>query len=1162
MARLRCETGNFFIRADQFDNQVLSSLEKDEIIKYDPQQNGYFITHDIYEEWALDKIIETEFVSLTTYQEFFNKIGNSLAIRRSFRIWLSEKLESNTTGIKSFLESAFVDEAIPIFWKDEMLVSILLSEYSESFFDIFGKLLLDNSKQYLKKVIFLLRIACKEVDNTIIDKIAASGQFDIDPTFLFTKPKGRGWQTTIKFIYTKIDSFDAKNLTFILPLLDEWTSHEKRGEATRFSALFALKFYRESQLNSTDYYGEETEKILIRILLNGTSEVNLELIDLLNEILKNDLQGRGPYNDLRDNILSSSFENTPLIVSLPEFVIKIADKFWHQPKAARNIFEDGDIGVEQHYLIPFQWQHEYFPASAYQTPIYRLLQVSFAKTVDFIIHFTNRAIQSYALSGFDPSVKEIEFVIDENTITKQYISSGIWNTYRGNSGPVVPYLLQSIHMALEKQLFQLCKKTDKKTIEKWLLYLLKNTRTASITAVVTSVVLAFPDDFFQVAKILFSNIEFLPYDNLRKFSEHEAKGIYSLGGFDNRSKIYDDERLSTCLEPHRGMSLEDLALKYQFFKNESVTEDELEKRQETIWAIIDEHYAKIPPGESQTEYYLDLKLLLTRMDRRKMNPTLEQTEDSIILRFNPELDPELKNLTENAAKDSLEFTKYLALKLWAINKFETRKFNGKYPQYEDNPDLILKETREIIDKLKEGDNLFVMTNHATPAFSSYVLIKDFSDRLSSEDLVYCKEIVLEYAGAPLRESYQYQISDGVEVAIHALPYLYKLFPEEKSRFNYILLLILFDAQPIGEYKRICDYSIESINSSLYQISPDDPLIILTGYLVLKDKFNKFYQLSQSKKHEQPGHRISRSNVIKQFSIEQAGLFDKMASNQLKLEDIKIEQLELETLETAFQLISVETIDPLLLDFAKQALPSLFTAILKVDDSPKYGRSKDYKIRFRFLRRYSYFILHREITTIKDYLEPLMSRFTVSKEIADLLQELIIAEDSLHTYDTFWVIWENLYEAVKNVALTSRSRDLAPIIHNYFLAFPYWNKNSRQWASLKEREKLFFSKASKEMGKNPAVLYAIAKFLNEIGSDFLNEGIIWISNLLSNNESLNYMPLETNTIYYLEKLVRKFVYVNRTKLRAERILKNHILVILNFLSQKGSVSGYLLREDIL
>ena len=59
-----------------------------------------------------------------------------------------------------------------------------------------------------------------------------------------------------------------------------------------------------------------------------------------------------------------------------------------------------------------------------------------------------------------------------------------------------------------------------------------------------------------------------------------------------------------------------------------------------------------------------------------------------------------------------------------------------------------------------------------------------------------------------------------------------------------------------------------------------------------------------------------------------------------------------------------------------------------------------------------------------------------------------------------------------------------------------------------------------------------------------------------------MDLETNTIYYIENIIRKYIFKNHNKIKTSIHLKNNIINILNFLIEKGSVTGYLLREDIL
>jgi hypothetical protein len=122
--------------------------------------------------------------------------------------------------------------------------------------------------------------------------------------------------------------------------------------------------------------------------------------------------------------------------------------------------------------------------------------------------------------------------------------------------------------------------------------------------------------------------------------------------------------------------------------------------------------------------------------------------------------------------------------------------------------------------------------------------------------------------------------------------------------------------------------------------------------------------------------------------------------------------------------------------------------------------------------------------------------------------------------------------------------------------------STTWRSLKYSQKMFFAKVANELGSHPAILYGVVKFLNKVGSEFIPDGIEWISDMISANNNLQWEQLETPTVWYLEKICRKFVYLNRTKLKQNQSLKDRVLVILNFIIVKGSVNGYLLREEIL
>ncbi len=132
----RVNNGQFFVAPNCETSILDDELVKDGILGYE-SPHGYFITHDIYEEWALEKIIENEFNRKINNKAFFENIGQSLPVRRSFRKWVSEKLLLEDDRIRDFIEEIIGENDNESFWEDEVIISVLLSDYSKTFFTTF-----------------------------------------------------------------------------------------------------------------------------------------------------------------------------------------------------------------------------------------------------------------------------------------------------------------------------------------------------------------------------------------------------------------------------------------------------------------------------------------------------------------------------------------------------------------------------------------------------------------------------------------------------------------------------------------------------------------------------------------------------------------------------------------------------------------------------------------------------------------------------------------------------------------------------------------------------------------------------------------------------------------------------------------------------------------
>lgn len=1146
IAEQRCQTGRFYIKADNLPERALFQLSQDEILGYDELHDGYFITHDIYEEWALAKIVSRCFINHLSIEQFFKELGDSLPVRRAFRLWISGHLANDSVEIQSFIYDVFINSEISQFWKDEILISVLLSNYSKTFFEIFESEIIKDDFEILKRILFLLRIACTN--------ISSSKSIDV------SEPKGKGWEEVILIIYKyKSDVFES-NLKLILPILMDWCDYGKVGETTRLCGLLALSIIQKTEIEEKYYIADNVENKIFKIIFNSVKEIEVELKDIFDKVIANEWTNyNDPYGEFCSEILAKPYEAIDLIKTIPSYVIELCKLFW-QPMRKK----DHDLGIdrssmESRYGITSRYKSDYFPASAHQTPVWWLLQAEFQLTLDFIIDFINVAVDSYSQSDYGvKDVKKIILNIEQEEII-QYLSPSIWTMYRGNGSPVVPDLLQSIHMALEKILLGYSHFIEPEIIQKVLLKILKKSKSASLTSVVCSIVLAHPDKYYYIALELFKTIELFNIDSFRCLSEGRVKSLYSMGYGMNPLKdaLYTNERIKTCEDEHRGKNLESLFLSYQFFGVKEFTEEQNEKFIERLYHILDGFQLRDFEDEK-------LRILLIRIDRRNLTPNVsEQKDGKLLIEFIPQEFPEeLKKVSEQAQIQFENNFKFSSLNIWSdfLIGYQSINENQKNKEYNDNPLLALIETKKLIKELNEGKNTMVMLNNHIPAFSCSKLMIEHIDKLPQDDKDFCKEVILSTLLNSFSDQYRYQISDGVEACFHALPSLMIEYPDDIEALSFIMLLSLFDKTPIGEYKRLCDYVIEALNNSkLWSENQAIPQSLLLAYIKLKPSYNEI--VKNKKRKNGLWKQVEKTSILEEFEkVNGDFIFEEVIFD---LKDIDL--LDIHDLEIVWQLIPSNTKNKTHLEIYEKSLPLLASQLLidRRDYKDETGdRTNIYSLRLHIFGKFSSFILQREKENIDKYLDPFLNYLLLTEETASFIREIILAQDSLRCFEQFWYIWDKLFLKLKELCDSSRSYYIEKIIINFLLADHIWSKGIKEWHSLTNENLLFYNKVSNEMGYVPAVLYSISRVLNTIGINFDKEGVNWIYSVVFKNKMLHLGDLEPYTIDYLERYFRKFIFNYRQKIKREVKLKSKVITILDFMIERGSVHAYLLRENIL
>ena len=77
--------------------------------------------------------------------------------------------------------------------------------------------------------------------------------------------------------------------------------------------------------------------------------------------------------------------------------------------------------------------------------------------------------------------------------------------------------------------------------------------------------------------------------------------------------------------------------------------------------------------------------------------------------------------------------------------------------------------------------------------------------------------------------------------------------------------------------------------------------------------------------------------------------------------------------------------------------------------------------------------------------------------------------------------------------------------------------------------------------------------------YQTEGMGWLAKVVSNHSDMNLA--DTNAIFYLEQVMMEYVYANKMLIRKNQDLHDQVRAILNFMVNKSSVTGFVLRDMV-
>lgn len=1137
------------------DSEAVHALVADDILGFDETMNGYYVTHDVYEELVLSRIMRTEFNRRQSCQGFFSRIGDSLVVRKAFRLWLHDVLEDQVEELSRFIPEALDSPDIDPMWKDDMLIA-LMNESDEQILSILsGPLGFDNYALFFRAV-FLMNTSCKVVNHEFLEQVYTPHELESYNVYRYTRPEGNCWGFMFRYAndHKASINWDPGAIGLMTESLHSWAVNCHEGPTTKAAGQVALYLYNliETQDHLRYELNEAKRKKVISAVLNSAQEILPELTAIIGNVASEDhLDHRTRHYDLCEQLLTDLGDSMPMCKAAPDQVILLAKRFWlEQDKTCDPMDYDSgvstDFGLNQHTV-----DFKYFPSSAFQTPTLSLLLQSPDKALDFVVDLLDVTTTHYAASSLNTRYNECsEMVVhlpDGETI-RQIASTRLWQMYRGTSA--APYLLQSVLMALERWLNILIQTASKEISVGVCLKLLRS-HSAAITAVVVSSVVAYPDKLFEIARILLHSKEILLYDISRWVSETGANFGHSLIP---KNEQFDTERLSSNALPFRNKRFEDIIVEYQMNRG-ILTDEQFTERKDLLYSDLDSSFAGLDSlaPELRFAYY--------RMDLRKNAMSVEprvESDGAVRISLVPAIPDDLAKMQKEAEESTTKAQKLVPLILWCHARYEGRRADyEKSACYENNPQVALKESLEVAS---EDPAQFTLLQLSIPIYVSAILLRDFPTKITADETQTCTAILTRHLWGFVQQRGTRQVLDDTDVAIALLPELisgYQCTDTFSLEDPAILMLALLLGH--GDSREL---AVEAFRKSVFNSIPDASCRIIGAFVMLKPEYDK---------EVSPRNGVSPVAFLQEHKEQLESVF----AQRTRFENLPYEGLPYGALETLSMLVRPgcdSATGDLAIGLGSPIWPRVFTDEMHGEKRSEY---RDYEQEQHYISWLAEYLLCSQLETQHVVAQKLTPFLRDSRNTESLLRKIIECEDRLQCYESFWRLWDDeLFGAVEGLCASQRASlreneyrgeydggTLGEIVTTFSLAFPLWNEKITSWHTLRAENWSFFVKLAARLGYHPCVLYSIARVLNTIGFEFLDQGIDALATIIEGNPDLVRMPLQINTEYYLDEYMQRFIRAHRSDMKRNAEMRRKVIDVLNFLVNKGSTCGFMLREDI-
>lgn len=1174
IALRRARALSLFAPCDDLDQEAVARLRNNNLIA-SPEETDTLAApaHDVLEDWAILQWLEQRFARHEEVaRRLAEDIGGFPALRRAFRKWLGEKLECETETADTFVLSAIQDDFLPAHFRDDTIICVLLSSSAASFLDRHRGLLLENGHHLLLRVIHLLRVACKTTPRW--------WPFGQQLPALFFVPHGTAWAAVLRVVNEELDTMLPENASLILGLIEDWATsvswwepYPEGSEAASKIAFGLLPYF--------DNYGRNNmRKHALQVIAKIPRVDNDAFLGLVDRACMHN-RDDSTACDFAELLLDGR-SSEAVCRDFPDAMIRLAESQFclcEEELPAERWFEvsyeiDSIFGIRDH------WYTHFFPPSAIRGPFLPLLQNHPQKGVDFIVRLMNHASAWYDErkwpgNSLEPA-RQVRLQIPGEGDVTQWADDRLWGLFRGTSGDL--NLLQTALMALESWLLEICE-ADNAHVEGWLLELLRNSNNVAVTAVVASVCNAHPEKAGRAGLAVLTCREFFAMDRVRMVQESPPlDGLANLmPTYGTEETIYNHERRRADSLPHRKHDLEWLAFKLQ-----------LSEQREAVWRMLDAYRAALPEAGAQTEGDRLWRLALYRMDVRNHQPqrvdaeVVEEISDQVTteteeVRPTP-VDDDLQEMLDRRMPVHVREQADMVLCFWGMAAW--RQDGG------DTVDTYVWRERLVEARQRTTDGTPITdVVRGGPGFVAAVCVRDHWQEMEREDRDWCVNMLIaEIEQGCDSDDMSVRVSrsstDPSRPAAYVLPKLLCESPPDapderviraiaKSLTHAVSEVVAYAAEGVGQYlhgshrdfmlgcvgvlarhARLVSELIafeEHLPAFERRQSADLRRIILpeTRNLIIGGSVNVEAEMTQLDLNDWPGQEAARAILAMLFycpdEVIAQAVYGRLACHVVKCWEAD------------------RNANPHRLNLARHLFKDW-----EADRDHIKPRRRNPRFEAECLKRLARFVMRLPVATVLAICEPLLNAVDEHpREVARFLQELIVIEDQTEGNSPFWDIWQAFADRVRTARwidrLDSRYAGDAELLRTIFFGMS-WQDGVRHWRRLEgfaDRVDTLFE----SLPPCAMVLDAYCHFLYTIGEQSLPHGFVVVANRLQAGDA-GQMLSKDNTVFYLESLLRRFVYSQPFRLKSNAEVRSAVLTILDHLVDSGSSAAYRMRDDFV